>query len=85
MRMYREDCIYAFDNGFVPEISKDRSGIIVTRSSPLISAVSRKGPGSIAFGAALSLAEAGAPKEAAEYLSGSPHWAHLMRLILEMG
>ena len=45
MRLHREDCIHPFDTGFVPQISKDRDAIIVTRSSPLISAVSRKRPG----------------------------------------
>jgi hypothetical protein len=35
--MQPEDCIHPFGNGFVPETSKDRTGIIVTRSSPLIS------------------------------------------------
>lgn len=60
--MHREDCIHPFDNGFVPEISKDRTGIIVTRCSPLISVVSRKGPGEYRFGVALSLAEAAAVK-----------------------
>ena len=39
----------------------DRTGIIVTRS-PLISVVSRKGPGEYRFGVALSLAEAAAVK-----------------------
>ena len=39
------ECPHRFDNGFVPELTKDRSAIIVTRSSPLISVVSRKRPG----------------------------------------
>ena len=38
------ECPHRFDNGFVPELIKDRSAIIVTRNSPLISVVSRKGP-----------------------------------------
>jgi hypothetical protein len=84
----REDCIHPFDNGFVPEISKDRTGIIVTRRSPLISAVSRiQGEyyicgGSFIGGGGCTKAT---PEEAAEYLSWSPHWAHLMRLTLKMG
>jgi hypothetical protein len=62
MSLQREDCIHPFDNGFLPEISKDRTGIIVTRSSPLISAVSRKRPGEYPSGAVLSLAEEAAER-----------------------
>ena len=40
MSLQREDCIHAFDTGFIPKISDDRDGIIVTHSSRLISAVS---------------------------------------------
>jgi hypothetical protein len=43
--MRREDCIRPFDTGFVLQISDDRSAIIVTRCSSLISAVSMKAPG----------------------------------------
>jgi hypothetical protein len=45
MSLQREDCIHPFDTGFIPKISDDRDAIIVTRDSPLISAVSRKRPG----------------------------------------
>ncbi len=87
--MRQEDCIHSFDNGFVPEISKDRSGIIVTRSSPLISAVSRKGPGEYYICGGSFIGGGGSTEataeEAAEYLSWSPHWAHLMRLTKELG
>ena len=89
MRMHREDCIHPFDNGFVPEISKDRSGIIVTRCSPLISGVSRKGPGEYRIWGGSFIGGGGCTEataeEAAEYLSWSPQWAHLMRLTLKMG
>ena len=87
--MHREDCIHPFDNGFVPEISKDRSGIIVTRCSPLISGVSRKGPGEYRIWGGSFIGGGGCTEataeEAAEYLSWSPQWAHLMRLTLKMG
>jgi hypothetical protein len=87
--MRREDCIHPFDTGFVPEISADRSGIILTRSSALISAVSRKGPGEYRIWGGSFIGGGGwreaTADEAAEYLSWSPHWAHLMRLTLEMG
>jgi hypothetical protein len=41
MSLQREDCIHPFDTGFIPKISDDRDAIIVTHSSPLISAVTR--------------------------------------------
>ena len=63
MSLKREDCIHPFDNGFVPEISKDRTGIIVTRRSPLISVSAESDPVSIASGAAPSLGEATAQKQ----------------------
>jgi hypothetical protein len=58
--LQREHCIHPFDRGFIPKVCQDRDTIIVTRRSPLISAVSRTE--NIAFGAALSLVEAGALK-----------------------
>ena len=86
--MNREDCIHPFDNGFVPEISKDQTGIIVTRCSPLISVVSRKGPGEYRIWSGSFIGgggfREGTAAESAEYLSWSPHWAHLMRLTLKM-
>ena len=89
MRMHREDCIHPFDNGFLPEISKDRSGIIVTRGSPLISAVSRTPAGGYRIWGGSFIGGGGSTEataeEAAEYLSWSPHWACLMRLTLELG
>ena len=61
----------------------------MTRSSPLISAVSRKGPGEYYICGGSFIGGGGSTEataeEAAEYLSWSPHWAHLMRLTLEMG
>jgi hypothetical protein len=84
------ECPHRFDNGFVPEITKDRSGIIATRNSPLISVVARKRPGAyrICFGSFIGGGggerEATA-EEAAEYLGRSPHRAHLMQLTLELG
>jgi len=39
------ECPHRFDNGFVPGITKDRSGIIATRNPPLISVVARTRPG----------------------------------------
>ena len=62
MSLLREDCIHPFDTGFIPKISDDRDAIIVTHSSPLISAVSRVRVGEFAFGAVRSLAEAEALK-----------------------
>ena len=41
MSLKREDRIHAFNTGFIPKICEDRDAIIVTRRSPLISAVSR--------------------------------------------
>jgi hypothetical protein len=76
--LQRENCIHRFDAGFFPKICENRDGIIVTRSSPLISVVTRKGPGEYRI--------LGDPsEEAAEYLARSPHRAHLMRLTLELG
>jgi hypothetical protein len=84
------ECPHRFDNGFVPEITKDRSAIIVTRNSPLISVVTRKRPGEyrICFGSFIG--GGGGEREAsadgaAEYLGRSPHRAHLLRLTLELG
>ena len=36
------ECPHRFDNGFVPDLTKDRSAIIVTRCTPLISVVQQK-------------------------------------------
>ena len=73
----------------MPKICKDRDGIIVTRCSPLISAVSRTRPGEYRIWGGSFIGGGGSTEataeEAAEYLSWSPHWAHLMRLTLEMG
>jgi hypothetical protein len=89
MKMQREDSIQPFDTGFVPKISDDRDAIVVTRSSPLISAVSRKRPGEYRIWGGSFIGGGGCREatadEAAEYLSWSPHWAHLMRLTLELG
>jgi hypothetical protein len=89
MSLLREDCIHPFDTGFIPKISDDRDAIIVTHSSPLISAVSRVRVGEYRIWGGSFIGGGGSTEataeEAAEYLSWSPHWAHLMRLTLEMG
>jgi hypothetical protein len=51
-------CPHRFDAGFVPTAKPDRDAIIVTRNSPLISAVSRKRSGEYSSAAALSSAMA---------------------------
>ena len=74
--------------GFVPTANTDRDCIIVTRNFPLISAVSRKRPGKYLIWGGSFIGEGGCGEvtvdKAAEYLARSPHWAHLMRLTLEM-
>ena len=74
---------------FVPTANRAGDYIIVTRYSPLISAVSRKGPGEYRIWGDSFIGGGGCREatadEAAEYLSWSPHWSHLMRLTLEMG
>jgi hypothetical protein len=88
MKMQREDCIHPFDTGFFPRISADRDAIIVTRSSPLISAVSRKQPGEYRIWGGSFISGGGCREATADEppkLSWSPHWAHLMRLTLELG
>ena len=86
--MKREDCIHPFDNGFVPEISKDRSGIIVTCSSPLISAVARKASRRVSHWW-LFFHRRGRimrrRRRSCRVSERSLHWAHLMRLTLELG
>jgi hypothetical protein len=51
--------------------------------------VSRKRPGEYLIRSGSFIGGGGSteatPEKAAEYLSWSPHWAHLMRLTLEMG
>jgi hypothetical protein len=84
------ECIHRFDTGFVPEITKDRRAIIVTRNSPLISVVTRKRPGEyrICFGSFIGGGggeRQATAAEAAEYLGRSPHRSHLLRLTLELG
>ena len=70
------ECPHRFDSGFVPELTKDRSGIIVTRCSPLISAVRRTGPGGYRICGGSFIGGGGSREatadEAAEYLSWSP-------------
>ena len=82
-------CPHRFDTGFVPTANPDRDAIIVTRNSPLISAVSRKRPGEYLIWGGSFIGGGGCREatvdEAAEYLARSPHWAHLMRMTLEMG
>ena len=87
--MQREHCIHPFDNGFLPKRSEHRDAIIVTHCSPLISAVSRTRPGEYRICGGSFIGGGGSTEapaeEAAEYLSWSPHWAHLMRLTKELG
>ena len=45
LRGVSSSCPRRFDAGFVPTAKPDRDSIIVTRNSPLISAVSRKRSG----------------------------------------
>ena len=87
--MATNECLHRFDTGFVPTANNAGDYITVTRNSPLISCVSRKRPGKYRIEGG-SFIGGGAshdatPEEAAEYLSRSPHWAHLMRLTLKMG
>ena len=78
-----------FHNGFIPQADRRDDHIIVTRNSPLISAVSRAQPGKYRIWGG-SFIGGGGSREAtaddvADYLAQSPHWAHLMRLTLELG
>jgi hypothetical protein len=78
-----------FDNGFIPQADRGEDHIVVTRNSPLISAVSRERPGKYRIWGG-SFIGGGGSREAtaddvADYLAQSPHWAHLMRLTLELG
>jgi hypothetical protein len=78
-----------FHNGFIPQADRREDHIIVTRNSPLISAVSRAQPGKYRIWGG-SFIGGGGSREAtaddvADYLAQSPHWAHLMRLTLELG
>jgi hypothetical protein len=77
------------DTGFAPEVTADRSGIIVTKSSPLISAISRTPSGDYriwggSFNGGGGCTEATA-QQVAEYLARSPHWSRLIELTKEMG
>jgi hypothetical protein len=69
------------------QISDNRDAIIVTRSSQLISAVSRVRLGEYRIWGGSFIGGGGSTEATAEeeYLSWSPHWAHLMRLTLQMG
>jgi hypothetical protein len=83
------ECPHRFDTGFIPTADHAGDHIIVTRNSPLISAVSRERQGEYRIWGG-SFIGGGASREAtaddvAEYLARSPHWAHLMRLTLKMG
>ena len=78
-----------FHNGFIPDADLKDDHIIVTRNSPLISALSRKRPGEYRIWGG-SFIGGGGSREAtaddvADYLARSPHWAHLMRLTLKLG
>jgi hypothetical protein len=63
--------------------------ITITRNSPLISCVQRKRPGEYwihggSFNGGGGCGRRSTAEEAADYLSQSPHWAVLMRLIKEL-
>jgi len=81
------ECPHRFDTGFIPTADYADDHIIVTRNPPLsrkqetTRRVSDLG-GSFIGGGGSREATA---DEVAEYLARSPHWAHLMRLTLEMG
>ena len=83
------ECPHRFDTGFIPTADYAEDHIIVTRNSPLISAVSRKRPGEYRIWGGSFIGGGGSREatadEVAEYLARSPHWAHFMRLTLEMG
>ena len=75
--------LHRFDNGFIPTASPAHDRITVRRNSPLISGVSRKGPGQYRIDMGSFIGGGGrdaTAEEAAEYMSQSPHWAVLMRL-----
>ena len=80
---------HRFDTGFIPTADYADDHIIVTRNSPLISAVSRKRSGKYRIWGGSFIGGGGSREatadEVAEYLARSPHWARLMRLTLEMG
>ena len=84
-----DTCPHRFDNDFVPTANPQDDSIIVTRNSPLISAVSRKRPGKYLIWGGSFIGGGGSREasvdEAAEYLARSPHWVRLMRLTLELG
>jgi hypothetical protein len=78
-----------FHNGFIPQADRRDDHIIVTRNSPLISAVSRAQPGKYRIWGGSFIGGGGSSEasadQAANFLARSPHWAHLMRLTLELG
>ena len=86
-RTLSRECPHRFDTGFIPTADYADDRIIVTRNSPLISAVSRKRPGEYRISGGSFIGGGGSREatayEVAEYLARSPHWAHLMRLTLK--
>ena len=88
MRGASSSCPHRFDAGFVPTAKPDRDAIIVTRNSPLISAVSRKRSGEYLICGGSFLGGGGCREatvdEAMEYLARRPHFTHLMQLTLEL-
>ena len=88
MRGVSSSCPRRFDAGFVPTAKPDRDAIIVTRNSPLISAVSRKRSGEYLICGGSFLGGGGCREatvdEAVEYLARRPHFTHLMQLTLEL-
>jgi hypothetical protein len=80
---------HRFDSRFVPIANRNDDSITVTRSSPLISCVGRKGPGEYwihggSFIGGSCRCDVTA-EEAADYMGQSPHWSVLMRLTKELG
>src|SRR5262245_54147316 len=71
-----------FHDGFVPQADRGEDHIIVTRNSPLISAVSRERPGKYRIWGGSFIGGGGSSEasadQAANFLARSPHWAHLM-------
>jgi hypothetical protein len=81
---------HRFDSRFVPIANRNDDSITVTRSSPLISCVGRKGPGEYwihggSFIGGSGCRQDATAEEAADYMGQSPHWSVLMRLTKELG
>ena len=88
-RTLSRECPHRFDTGFIPTADYADDHIIVTRNSPLLSAVSRKRPGEYRISGGSFIGGGGSREatayEVAEYLARSPHWAHLNAVDPEVG